>query len=128
VPKESGISVAVARALTNEAAWRAASGDVLGEALQHVDDAVSQVMGAPDKAARRAMLGKLPPHVRAIVQDRVAALWGGVVVVFATDASDAGRADAVQEAQKRNLTAEAIRLLPRENACWVIVAPDTREG
>jgi hypothetical protein len=123
VPKESGISVAVARALTNEAAWRAASGDVMADALQHVDDAVAQVMGAPDKAARRAMLGKLPPHVRAIVQDRVAALWGGVVVVFATDASDAGRADAMQEAQKRNLTAEAIRLLPRENACWVVTPP-----
>jgi hypothetical protein len=120
VPKESGISVAVARALTNEAAWRAAPSDVLADALRHVDDAVAQVMGAPDKAARRAMLGKLPPHVRAIVQDRVAALWGGVVVVFATDASEAGHADAAQEAQRRNLTAEAIRLLPRENACWVV--------
>lgn len=114
----------VVKALTSEAAWRAASGDVLAESMGHVDDAQRQVMAAPNKDARRAMLGKLPPHIRAIVQDRVAALWGGGRVVFATDASDEGQLEANGYAMHLNLTAEAVRVLPYENACWVIAPRD----
>ena len=110
-------------ALMSEFAWRNAAPDVLAEALLHVDDAMWQVIRAESKDARAAMLGKLPPHIRAIVQDRLKALWTGDglgFVVYATDNSDDGHHDACVFLERAELQDDALRRLPRENAIWIV--------
>lgn len=102
----SDVSAEVRNALTMRAAWDKASGAVRMAAMNHVDDAVRQIMAQSDRDKRRAMTGRLPKHIAEIVVDRVKAMWpprpGDVVwVVFATDASPEGVAEATEQARDR---------------------------
>lgn len=70
----------VARALTNEDAFNAASPDVQAECWIHIQDAIDHVRDAPTPDARKAMLAKLPAHIRARVEEWVRQLWNVEVV------------------------------------------------
>lgn len=109
---------ATVKALTSRSGWDRCKGNDMALALSQVDDAQRQVTAAPDRAARAAMLSRLPPHIAEIVKARVAALWGGGRVVFYTDASPEGRRDAMREAEARGGT---VHVLDGENATWVVV-------
>lgn len=104
------LSKAAQKALTDPRAWASASGKTLAEALPHVWDAFEQVQAGADIAARRAMLSRLPPHVAKMVEGRLLALWGGALVVFATDASPAGRKEAIQQAAERGGAVHVLEL------------------
>lgn len=112
------ISKGVAKALTCPTTWARAPSSVRAQAHDHIDDAVKQVMGAPDRAARAAMLSRLPPHIAGIVRDRVAALWGGARVIFATDSGPDGRRDAIMAADDRGGTVHVLEL---EDLCIVTI-------
>lgn len=109
---------ATVKALTSPAAWARCKGNDRAMALDQIDDAQRQVTAAPDRAARAAMLSRLPPHIAEIVKARVAALWGGGRVIMATDASPDGRREAMQVAADRGGT---VHVLDGENATWVVV-------
>lgn len=113
------VSPAVRAALTNPRAWEAATEAVRDECAPHIDDAFAAVWRAPDRAARRAMLDRLPPHVRDIVAARVAALWGGRIV-FATDDSADGMVEAQAAAMVHNLPPDSVKALPLDRALWVV--------
>lgn len=71
----AGVKPEVARALTDPGAFAAADKDVQNECWTHIHDAIRQVQSAGDAAARKAMLAKLPSHVRERVEEWVKAFW-----------------------------------------------------
>ena len=87
-------------------------------------------MEASDKAQRQAMLARLPPHIRGLVQERLKALWcagstpGWGRVIYATDNSDDGYHDACVFLGRYGdvVQIDAIRRLPDNGAIWVVVS------
>lgn len=77
------VSPEVAKALTDPNAFAAADKDVQNECWTHIHDAIRQVQSASDSAARKAMLAKLPSHVRERVEEWVRQLWNVEVVASA---------------------------------------------
>lgn len=115
---------AVKRALTNAQAWHRAGPELRVQCLPHIEDAQAQVMGAADKIDRQVMLSRLPPHIRDIVRERLAAMWcgdGWGRVIYATDNSDDGYHDACVYLEQMGIHGtDAIRRLPLSNALWVV--------
>lgn len=66
----------VRQALMFPAAFAAADKDVQNECWTHIHDAIRQVQDAPTPQDRKAMLAKLPPHIRERVEEWVKAFWG----------------------------------------------------
>lgn len=69
------VSIEVRRALTDSDAFASASKDVLNECWTHIHEAIREVQDAPTPQDRKAMLGKLPPHIRERVEEWVKAFW-----------------------------------------------------
>lgn len=69
------ITSEVRQALMFPAAFAAADKDVQNECWTHIHDAIRQVQDAPTADSRKAMLGKLPPHIRERVEEWVKAFW-----------------------------------------------------
>ena len=55
--------------------WNDAPEAIRSWARYAIHDAAKQIIAAPDKGARRNMLGRLPPHIRPMVEDEVRRLW-----------------------------------------------------
>lgn len=70
------ISAKCKHALTNELAFNSADHDTLAECWLHIHDAIRQVQAAQSAQDRKAMLAKLPSHIRARVEEWVKAFWG----------------------------------------------------
>lgn len=75
----------VRQALMIESAFNAASPQVQAECWMHIHDAIRQVQDAPSAQDRKAMLAKLPPHIRARVEEWVRSLWGCEVMAACSD-------------------------------------------
>ena len=55
--------------------WDDAPDAIRSWARKGVYDAAKQIMAAPDKGTRRNMLGRVPPHMREMVEAEVKRLW-----------------------------------------------------
>jgi len=56
-------------------AWGDAPDAIRSWARKGIYDAAKQIIAAPDKGTRRNMLGRVPLHMRGMVEDEVKRLW-----------------------------------------------------
>jgi len=56
-------------------AWDDAPDAIRSWAQSAIYDAAKQIIDAPDKGTRRNMLGRVPAHMRRMVEDEVKRLW-----------------------------------------------------
>ena len=55
--------------------WNDSPASIRSWAQFHIYDAANQIIAAPDKETRRKMLGRVPAHMRAMVETEVKRLW-----------------------------------------------------
>jgi hypothetical protein len=56
-------------------AWNDAPASIRSWAQFAIYDAAKQIIAAPDKGTRRNMLGRVPAHMRGMVEAEVKRLW-----------------------------------------------------
>lgn len=61
--------------LRGKVAWSDAPDAIRSWARFEIHNAAKQIMDAPGKGARRNMLGRIPPHIRGMVETEVKRLW-----------------------------------------------------
>lgn len=55
--------------------WNDAPEAIRSWALFHIYGAAKQILAAPDKGTRKNMLGRVPAHMRSMVENEVKRLW-----------------------------------------------------
>jgi hypothetical protein len=67
----------LAAVLMGKLAWDDAPEAIRSWARLEIHKAAKQILAAPDKGTRRNMLGKIPPHMRVMVETEAKRLWAG---------------------------------------------------
>ena len=67
----------LAALLMGKIAWDDAPDAIKSWARFEIYKAAKQILAAPDKGTRKNMLGKIPPHMRGMVEAEAMRLWKG---------------------------------------------------